>query len=279
MSFGVLLMLPGVNFLAAQQPPAPPAPGSTVIREHYTKFEYRIPARDGVLLFISVYVPKDVFSDSRTYPVMMSRTPYGVAPYGLDQYRASLGPSELFSKEKFIFVYADVRGRYMSGGRPTQLQPHAPDKAANATDESTDTYDTIEWLIHHVPGCEPRVGLWGISQPGFYASAGMINAHPALLAVSPQAPVTDYYLGDDDYHNGAFMLAANFGFYQSFRPRVGDPAPPEAAAPRTAINTLDGYQFFLDAGPLKNARLLEPLAWFDLLDLALLFLVPGRHLQ
>ena len=118
MSFGVLLMLPGVNFLAAQQPPAPPAPGSTVIREHYTKFEYRIPARDGVLLFISVYVPKDVFSDSRTYPVMMSRTPYGVAPYGLDQYRASLGPSELFSKEKFIFVYADVRGRYMSGAGP-----------------------------------------------------------------------------------------------------------------------------------------------------------------
>ena len=200
-----------------------------LIREHYTKFEYRIPARDGVRLFVSVYVPKDVFSDARTYPVMMTRTPYSVAPYGEDLYRPNLGPSELFSKEKFIFVYADVRGRYMSEGEPTQLKPHLANKPGpKDTDESTDTYDTIEWLIHHVPGCEPKVGMWGISQPGFYASAGMIDAHPALLAVSPQAPVTDYYLGDDDYHNGAFMLAANFGFYQNFRPRAGEPAPPPA---------------------------------------------------
>jgi len=252
MSIGVLLLLPGVNLLVAQQPPAPPAPPAAAIRENYTKFEYRVPARDGVLLFISVYVPKDVFTEARTYPVMMSRTPYSVAPYGLEQYRASLGPSELFSKEKFIFVYADVRGRYMSGGQPTQLKPHAPDKAANATDESTDTYDTIEWLVANLPGNTAKVGMYGISQPGFYASAGMIDAHPALLAVSPQAPVTDYYLGDDDYHNGAFMLAANFGFYQSFRPRPGDPAPPEIT-PRAAINTLDGYQFFLDMGSLANA--------------------------
>ena len=205
MKRAALLILSWTSLTA--QPAATPA---LSIRENYTKFEYRIPARDGVLLFVSVYVPKDVFSDARTYPVMMQRTPYSVAPYGLDQYRTSLGPSELFAKEKFIFVYGDVRGRYMSGGLPTQLKPHVASKPGpSATDESTDTYDTIEWLIHHVPGCEPKVGLWGISQPGFYASAGMIDAHPALLAVSPQAPVTDYYLGDDDYHNGAFMLAAN----------------------------------------------------------------------
>jgi putative CocE/NonD family hydrolase len=241
--------------LQAQQVPAPnPVQvAAAAIREQYSKFEYRVPARDGVRLFVSVYVPKDVFAEGRTYPVMMSRTPYSVAPYGADQYRAALGPSELFSKEKFIFVYADVRGRYLSEGEPTQLKPHVANKAgAKNTDESTDTYDTIDWLIHHVPGCEPKVGLWGISQPGFYASAGMIDAHPALLAVSPQAPVTDYYLGDDDYHNGAFMLAANFGFYQNFKPRTGDPAPPEPALP-ARFGTPDGYRFFLDMGSLANA--------------------------
>jgi putative CocE/NonD family hydrolase len=241
--------------LRAQQAPAPnPVQvAAAAIREQYSKFEYRVPARDGMRLFVSVYVPKDVFTEGRTYPVMMSRTPYSVAPYGVDQYRAALGPSELFSKEKFIFVYADVRGRYLSEGAPTQLKPHVANKAgAKKTDESTDTYDTIDWLIHHVPGCEPKVGLWGISQPGFYASAGMIDAHPALLAVSPQAPVTDYYLGDDDYHNGAFMLAANFGFYQNFKPRTGDPAPPEPALP-ARFGTPDGYRFFLDMGSLANA--------------------------
>jgi putative CocE/NonD family hydrolase len=241
--------------LSAQQPPAPNPQqvAAAAIREQYTKFEYRIPARDGVRLFVSVYVPKDVFGEGKTYPAMMSRTPYSVAPYGVDQYRASLGPSELFTKEKFIFVYADVRGRYLSEGEPTQLKPHVANKAgAKSTDESTDTYDTIDWLIHHVPGCEPKVGLWGISQPGFYASAGMIDAHPALLAVSPQAPVTDYYLGDDDYHNGAFMLAANFGFYQSFKPRAGDPEPPQPMMP-ARFGTPDGYQFFLDMGSLANA--------------------------
>lgn len=229
------------------------SPAGASVREQYTKFEYRIPARDGARLFVSVYVPKDVFSDGRTYPVMMTRTPYSVAPYGRDVYRAGLGPSELFSREEFIFVYADVRGRYLSEGEPAQLKPHLANKPGpKATDESTDTYDTIEWLIHHVPGCEPKVGIWGISQPGFYASAGMIDAHPALLAVSPQAPVTDYYLGDDDYHNGAFMLAANFGFYQSFRPRTGEPAPPQPSL-RPDFGTLDGYQFFLDMGSLADS--------------------------
>lgn len=252
----LLLLLAGALPSTAQPPAVSPAQKAAAlaasIRENYTKFEYRIPARDGVRLFVSVYVPKDVFSNGRTYPVMMTRTPYSVAPYGLDVYRASLGPSELFTREKFIFAYADVRGRYMSGGEPTQLRPHLAGKPGpKETDESTDTYDTIEWLIHNVPGCEPKVGLWGISQPGFYASAGMIDAHPALLAVSPQAPVTDYYLGDDDYHNGAFMLAANFGFYQNFRPRAGDPEPPQPSL-RPNFGTLDGYRFFLDMGSLAT---------------------------
>ena len=196
------------------------------VRENYSKFEYRIPMRDGVKLFTSVYIPKDVFSDGKTYPIMMDRTPYTVRPYGPDQYRPALGPSEFFQKEKFIFVYQDVRGRYMSEGAFDNIRPHKPVKGPKDTDESTDTYDSIDWLVKNLPGNTGKVGLWGISQPGFYSSAGMIDAHPALVAVSPQAPVTDYYLGDDNFHNGAFMLAANFRFYLGFAPSAGDPALP-----------------------------------------------------
>jgi putative CocE/NonD family hydrolase len=232
-----------------------PAPtGVAAVRESYTKFEYRCPMRDGVRLFTSVYVPKDVFTEGRTYPIMLLRTPYDVAPYGVDQYRASLGPSAFFQREKFIFVYQDVRGRFMSEGDYTPNRPHKAVKQGPADiDESTDTYDTIDWLLKNVPGNTGKVGMWGISQPGFFATAGMIDAHPALVAVSPQAPVTDYYLGDDVYHNGAFMLAHRFSFYVGFLPRAGGPAPPPAALP-FQYGTPDGYQFYLDMGPLANAE-------------------------
>ena len=223
------------------------------IRQNYTKFEYRIAMRDGVRLFTSVYVPKDVFTDGRTYPVMIQRTGYNVAPYGVDQYRTSLGPSELFERDKFIFVYQDVRGRFMSEGDFITIRPQKPVKSGpRDTDESTDTYDTIEWLVKHIPGNTGKVGMWGVSQPGFYATAGMIDAHPALVAVAPQAPVTDYYLGDDVYHNGAFMLAHRFSFYMGFRNRQGGPAPPPRNLPFD-FGTPDGYQFYLDLGPLANA--------------------------
>ena len=204
--------------------------------------------RDGVKLFTSVYVPKDVFTDNRTYPIMMQRTGYSVAPYGIDQYRASLGPSELFAREKFIFVYQDIRGRYMSEGDYVVIRPHKPVKSGpKDIDESTDTYDTIDWLIKNVPGNTGKVGMWGISQPGFYATAGMIDAHPALVAVSPQAPVTDYYMGDDSYHNGAFMLAHRFNFYMGFRAREGDPEPaparrcPSSSARPTATTSFSNW--------------------------------------
>jgi putative CocE/NonD family hydrolase len=223
------------------------------IRENYTKFEYRIPVRDGAKLFTSVFVPKDVFSDGRTYPIMMQRTGYNVAPYGADLYRANLGPSELFEREKFIFVYQDVRGRFMSEGdfmtiRPQRVLKNGP----KDTDESTDTYDTIDWLVKHVSGNTGKVGIWGVSQPGFYATAGMIDAHPALMVVAPQAPVTDYYMGDDVYHNGAFMLAHRFSFYMGFRNREGDPAPPPRTLPFD-FGTPDGYEFYLNLGSLANA--------------------------
>ncbi|MCU1238018.1 MAG: peptidase, partial [Candidatus Solibacter sp.] len=198
-----------------------PAQGREFVRENYTKFEYLVPMRDGVKLFTSVYVPKDV-AEGRTYPILMQRTGYSVAPYGIDQYRAALGPSELTAREKFIFVYQDIRGRYQSEGDYVVIRPHKPVKSGpKDTDESTDTYDTVDWLIHHVAGNTGKVGMYGISQPGFYATAGMIDAHPALVAVAPQAPVTDYYMGDDSYHNGAFMLAHRFNFYMGFRAREG----------------------------------------------------------
>ena len=227
--------------------PATPDPAADYVRQHYTKFEYRIPARDGAKLFTAVYVPK---SCDTPYPFLMMRTPYSVRPYGVDQYPERLGPSEKAMKEGFIFVHQDVRGRYMSEGTWAEVRPHNPAKRAKTdVDESTDAYDTIDWLVKHVPCNNGRVGTWGVSYGGFYVSAGMIDAHPALVAASPQAPVTDVYMGDDSFHNGAFMLAANFGFYAFFQPREGEPGPPK---PRSGFDygTPDGYQFYLGMGPL-----------------------------
>ena len=210
--------------LVAQEKP----PANAYARAHYTKHEFSIPMRDGAKLFTSVYVPKD---RSTTYPIMLIRTPYSVAPYGVDQYRHTLGPSEHFMKDGFIVVYQDVRGRYMSDGEWVEVRPHNPAKKGPAdVDESSDTWDTIDWLVKNLPANNGKVGMWGISYPGFYVSAGMIDAHPALVAASPQAPVTDYYLGDDSFHNGAFLLAHNFSFYVSFLPRTGVPAPPQPQA-------------------------------------------------
>lgn len=219
------------------------------VRENYSKYEYRVPMRDGVKLFTAVYVPKDVVTDGKTYPILLQRTPYSVRPYGVDQFPATLGPSPLFLAEKFIFVYQDVRGRNQSEGDFALTRPHKPAKTSpKDTDESTDAYDTVDWLIRNVKGNVPRVGIWGISQPGFFASAATIDAHPALVAVSPQAPVTDYYLNDDSYHNGAFMLAHRFRFYQNFRPQGVEPGTP------FNFGTPDGYEFYLGLGSLSNAE-------------------------
>ncbi len=239
--------------LATASAQAPPTADqlAAFIKETYTKYEYRVPVRDGVKLFTAVYVPKDVFSEGKTYPILFDRTPYSVRPYGPDQYRPSLGPSEIFARDKFIFVYQDVRGRYMSEGTFTEIRPHKPNKGPKDTDESTDTYDTIDWLIKNLPGNTGKVGLWGISQPGFFTSAGMIDAHPALVAASPQAPVTDYYMGDDNFHNGAFMLAANFGFYTGFDVQKNPTLPPERLA--FEYGTPDGYEFYLNLGSLADA--------------------------
>jgi uncharacterized protein len=251
-----LLLAQGRGAVPAPAANAGTAPGGITreyVRENYSKFEFRIPMRDGVKLFTSVYVPKDAITDNRTYPIMLQRTGYSVAPYGLDQYRAALGPSELFAREKFIFAYQDIRGRYLSEGEYVVIRPHKPVKSGpKDIDESTDTYDTIDWLIKNLPNNNGKVGMYGISQPGFYATAGMIDAHPALVAVAPQAPVTDYYMGDDSYHNGAFMLAHRFNFYQGFRAREGtEPGIPAPSTP-FQFGTPDGYDFYLELGGLGN---------------------------
>jgi len=219
------------------------------VQANYTRYEYRIPMRDGVRLFTSLYVPKD---DSRSYPFLITRTPYNVAPYGVDQFRTRLGPSLEFAKAGYIFVNQDVRGRYMSEGDFVEMRPHLDTKKSpKDVDDSTDLYDTIDWLLKNVPNNNGKVGILGISYPGFYTSASIIDSHPALKAASPQAPMTDLFMGDDAYHGGAFMLAANFGFYSSFAPQSNPELPPKVRVPFD-YGTPNGYEFFLHAGTLAD---------------------------
>ncbi|MGA9352927.1 MAG: CocE/NonD family hydrolase [Terriglobales bacterium] len=220
------------------------------IKEHYTKYEYRIPMRDGVHLFTSIYAPKD---SSRTYPFLIVRTPYSVAPYGVDQYRKRVGPSPDFAKSGYIFVYQDARGRYMSEGTYIEETPHLDNKSKQDVDDSTDLYDTIDWLLKNVPNNNGKAGMWGISYPGFYTAASMIDTHPALKAASPQAPMVDLFMGDDAYHGGAFMLSANFDFYSSFVPQKNPALPPKNEA-EFDYHTTDSYDFYLKAGPIGNLR-------------------------
>lgn len=241
------------------------------IREHYTKYEYRIPMRDGVRLFTVAYVPKDPL---HTYPILMMRTPYGVLPYGVDAYPSEnnartlrrFAPSSHIVKEGHIIVHQDVRGRMMSEGTFVDSRPAAAKKGD--IDESTDAYDTIDWLVKNVPNNNGKVGVWGISYPGFHAAQSAIDAHPVLKAVSPQAPVTDWFLGDDFHHNGALFLADAFDFHASFgKPR---PAPTKKAEWKSEQEGQDIYDFFLGLGPVANAneRYLKGKIgfWNDLMD-------------
>ena len=226
------------------------AQGLPYILEHYNKRELLIPMRDGTRLFTAIYEPKD---RHRSFPFLLQRTPYSVAPYGKDAYPADLGPSPLFGKEGFIFVYQDVRGRMMSEGEFIDMTPvRARHEAPADVDEGTDTYDTVAWLLKNIPNNNGKAGQWGISYPAFFAAAGLIGAHPAMKAVSPQAPITDWFTGDDFHRNGALWLPHLFNFTANFgRPRSGPgstwPAPFQHG-------TSDGYAFFLRLGPLANAH-------------------------
>lgn len=256
-----LVVLASAGVLFAQTPPIPsvvvqfPKPDADaelkqLVKEKYTKTEFRIPMRDGTKLFTTVYAPKD---DSKTYPILLIRTPYSVSPYGADKYPDRLRPSEGFLKAGYIFAYQDVRGRWMSEGDFVNMRPHNPKKQGKEFDESSDTYDTVDWLLKNVPNHNGKVGQTGISYPGFYTVCGMIDAHPAMVAVSPQAPVTDWFVGDDFHHNGCLFLPHCFNFMANF----GKPRPePTAKFGYLPFDhgTPDGYQFFLDLGPLSNVE-------------------------
>ena len=180
-------------------------PDTSFVRTNYIKHEYRLGMRDGANLFTIVYVPKDA-SPSNAYPIVIQRTPFSVAPYGSDAYAPTIGPDQFMMREKYIFVYQDVGGRYASEGTFENVRPLQPElvkaKDRTVTDEATDAWHTIDWLVKNVPGNNGRVGLWGIPYPGYFALMGAISAHPAVVAVSPQAPVTDLYF-EDFHHNGA----------------------------------------------------------------------------
>ncbi len=221
----------------------------TYVKDNYIKKEFRITMRDGVKLFTSVYIPKDT---SNQYPILMERTPYSVAPYGENNYKRRLGPNPLFIKEKYIFVYQDVRGRHMSEGQFHEMTPAIDNKKDNTeVDESSDTYDTVDWLLKNIHNNNGKVGIYGISYPGFYATASLPNAHPAIKAVSPQAPVTDEFDGDDVNHRGAFFLMDNFSFENFFdAPRTG---PREENPPVDSTLRIDDvYDFYLKMGALHN---------------------------
>ena len=226
------------------------AQGLEYIKAHYTKYEFRIPMRDGVKLFTALYIPKDI---TQPYPIMLRRTPYGVGPYGVDNFLDRLGPSEKFAKEGFIFAYQDVRGRWESEGQFVNMQPFIPNKVGKENvDESSDAFDTIDWLVRNIPNNNGKVGIWGVSYPGFYAAMACIDAHPALKAASPQAPIADWFIGDDFHHNGAVFLPATFNFLAGFGREKTEPV----TVPETPFEhgTPDGYNFFLNLGSLRNVN-------------------------
>ncbi|HKA19317.1 MAG TPA: CocE/NonD family hydrolase [Blastocatellia bacterium] len=219
------------------------------LKDSYTKSEHMVPMRDGVKLFVAIYSPKDT---SQKYPILLSRTPYSCGPYGPNAYKDNIGPSPLFAKEGYIIVYQDVRGAWMSEGTYVNMRPQNDHKTKPSDiDESSDTYDTIEWLVKNIPNNNGRVGMWGISYPGFYTAVGTIDAHPALKAASPQAPIADWFIGDDFHHNGTLFLPHAFNFFSGFG-RARPKPTSVGSGERFNHGTPDGYKFFLQMGPLSN---------------------------
>lgn len=221
---------------------------SSWIRDNYTKIERMVPMRDGIKLFTSIYLPKDA---TEKHPILLRRTPYSCAPYGEDRWEAFWNNHlRYYMREGYIIVKQDVRGRWMSEGEFVDVRPFNPNKTGNQTDEASDTYDAIDWLIKNLPDNNGRVGVFGISYPGFYSTMAAMSGHPALKAVSPQAPVTDWFIGDDFHHNGAFFQMDGFAFYSSF----GKPRPKPTTVGPTGFTypTRDNYKFYLDAGPIKK---------------------------
>jgi len=247
--FVLFLFICALTSSAQTENPYSPSQDSLYIQENYNKAEYMVSMRDGVKLFTQVYIPKDL---SVPHPFIINRTPYGCSPYGVDKARYRISPNPFMIRDNYIVVYQDVRGRWASEGAFVEMTPQLDVKKKKTdVDESSDTYDTIEWLIKNIKNNNGKAGQWGISYPGFYTSAGALSQHPALKASSPQAPIADLRR-DDAFHNGAFMLAANFGFYTYFQEHI-QPTKTNMAS-LFEMDSPDGYQFYLNMGSLKNAE-------------------------
>jgi putative CocE/NonD family hydrolase len=221
---------------------------SAWIRDNYYKVEKLIPMRDGIKLFTAIYIPKDT---TEAHPILMTRTPYSCAPYGENNFRAFwYSHWRYYMREEYIIVYQDVRGRWMSEGDFVDVRPFNPNKTGNQFDEASDTYDAIDWLVKNIPHNNNRVGVMGISYPGFYSTMASLSGHPSLKAVSPQAPVTEWFIGDDFHHNGVFFQMDAFAFYTGF----GKPRPhPTTIGPSGFDYPIhDNYAFYLQAGTLKK---------------------------
>lgn len=221
------------------------------VKDNFNKIDTVIKMRDGKKLYTVIYLPKDA---AEKYPFLLERTPYSAGPYGDTNYARRVGPNPTLMKEKYIFVYQDVRGRYMSEGTNLEVTPYIPNKKSSKdVDESSDTFDTIEWLLKNIKNNNGRVGMYGISYPGFYATAALPGAHPALKAVSPQAPVTDEFIGDDANHNGAFFLLDNFSFMNYFGKETKIPVK-DYGSTVFNLSEKDMYSFFLKLGAIKNTQ-------------------------
>lgn len=224
---------------------------SIYVRNNYEKIEQLIPMRDGKQLFTAIYIPKD---KSKKYPVLLNRTPYTVAPYGANEYKKYLGNFPAEMREGFIFVYQDVRGKWMSEGDFDDVRPIHTTKNKKAIDESTDTYDTLEWLAKNLKNYNQKAGIYGISYPGFYSTMSLVNSHPTLKAVSPQAPVTNWFLGDDFHHNGVLFLADSFKFMSSFGVKRPQPITPDKGPKSLDFPIKDTYRFYLEGGSVKELK-------------------------
>jgi uncharacterized protein len=222
---------------------------SVWLRENYYKIERMVPMRDGIKLFTAFYIPKD---SSLKHPILFNRTPYTCQPYGENKFSPRLYSTYWINylKEGYIIAIQDVRGKWMSEGDFVDVRPFNPNKKGKEIDEASDTYDAIDWMINNIPANNKRVGVFGISYPGFYSTMAALSNHPALKAVSPQAPVTDWFQGDDFHHNGAFMFMDGFDFYSGFgRPR---PKPTMVGEEGFNIPSQDNYDFYLKTGAIKN---------------------------
>ncbi len=222
----------------------------TYVADNYSKKEVDIPMRDGISLHTTIYSPKDT---AKEYPIIMQRTPYSSQPYGEGKFKEKIAPNIHMMQDGYIVVYQDVRGRWLSEGHYENMRAYIPNKTSDQdVDESSDTYDTIDWLVNNVENNNGNVGIWGISYPGFYSTYAVVDAHPALKAASPQASIADFFF-DDFHHNGAYLLSYFRATSLFGTPRPNNDQPIDTAWYQLPeLPTEDQYQFFLDEGPLKN---------------------------